>query len=104
MPVLIAAENLFIPLLLFWALLAIRYILRDTRSTRGLVILGLVSGLLTLTRSVAYLLWIVIPLLTLLRGRPILTAAKELALLALFSNLVLVPWGYRNSRVLLSIT
>ncbi|MCJ7708996.1 MAG: glycosyltransferase family 39 protein [Anaerolineales bacterium] len=100
MPVLIAAENLFIPLLLFWALLALRYILRDTSSTRSLVILGLVSGLLTLTRSVAYLLWIVIPLLTLLRGRPILTAAKELALLALFSNLVLVPWGYRNSRVL----
>lgn len=104
MPLLIAAENLFIPLLLLWAILIAYTLRKDKNTTPLLICLGIVSGLLTLTRSVAYLLWAIVPLISLIKGTPILKVLKEFIFLALISHLVLLPWGIRNYEELGSFT
>jgi len=99
-PELIAAENLFLPLILLWAIMAVRYFLKEAPSTWILIALGVISGLLTLTRSVACLTWLLIPLISLASRRGVSHILKELALLATVSTLVLLPWGLRNVSAL----
>ncbi len=100
MPVLLAAENLLIPILFLWTILVVHYFLQNKNSIPSLIVIGIVSGFLTLTRSITYLLWLIIPLITLIKGRPFSTVVKEFVLLAFISNLVLLPWGIRNLHVL----
>lgn len=104
MSVLIASENLFLPLLLLWAYFIVRFASEDETAVLPLLVLGSLSGLLTLTRSVSYGLWLVYPLLSLVKSRdPNLTFKYTIVILGAH-HLVLLPWAVRNYFSLGSFT
>lgn len=98
MPLVLASENLFCPLLLLFVWVAAKRWRGDARPARLAAAAGLLVGLLALTRTVAYVLWVVWLLgavLAKVRWREI---AAELALLLLVEHLVMLPWAVRNQR------
>ena len=98
---LVASENLFEPLLMLFLLLAAVSWTRRASFTPGLAAgLGAVVGLLTLTRSVAYLLPLVWLGIAVLARRPGRKLAGELLLLLAVEHAVLLPWALRNARTL----
>jgi hypothetical protein len=96
---LVASENLFEPLLLLFLLLAAISWTRSASFALAATI-GAVAGLLTLTRSVGYLLPVVWLFGALLARRPWRRVAGELLLVLAVEHAVLMPWGLRNSRTL----
>jgi 4-amino-4-deoxy-L-arabinose transferase-like glycosyltransferase len=96
---LIASENLFTPLLLLFLLLAVRRWI-SIPSIGLAAAAGAAIGLLTLTRSVAYLLplvWLAGALAGRERSRRI---AAELVVLVAVEHAVLLPWGIHNARAI----
>ncbi|HTO85977.1 MAG TPA: hypothetical protein VMR54_00420 [Thermoanaerobaculia bacterium] len=96
---LIASENLFTPLLLLFLLLAVRRWI-SVPSLGPAAAAGATIGLLTLTRSVAYLLplvWLAGALAGRERSRRI---AVELLVLLAVEHAVLLPWGIHNARAI----
>jgi 4-amino-4-deoxy-L-arabinose transferase-like glycosyltransferase len=99
-PCLIASENLFEPLLLGFALLALAASRRSSSAFGLAAAAGVVVGLLSLTRPVAYLLgglW----MLTALRDGPrrwaaIRLVSLEVAVLVLVQHAVMLPWAMHN--------
>jgi len=99
-----ASENLFAPLLVLFLLLAARRWAGNS-SIGFAAAAGVAIGLLTLTRSVAYLLPVVW-LVGVLAGsdrRPRAVAAELLILIAAEHG-VLLPWGIHNARATGSFT
>ena len=96
LPILIASENLFTPLLFAWILL----IISMPRSTRTAFAAGLITGVLTLTRAIA----VVLPLpwaLAALSGKPGLRRfIAGLAAIGLGLAATLTPWAIRNAHTL----
>lgn len=98
-PLLIASENLFLPLLLAYLILLLRN--RDDGSTTiVLVAAGATSGLLTLTRSIAYPLWLLWPLSCIGLGLTRSKFIKQALVVAVVANAVLLPWALRNRHTL----
>lgn len=98
-PLLIASENLFLPLLLGYLLLLLRN--RDAKSSiLTLIGAGVLSGLLTLTRSIAYPLWLLWPISFIRTGLPKRRILTEAVLVAVIANVILIPWAFRNWRTL----
>jgi len=96
---LVASENLFEPLLLLFLLLAAISWTRPASAGLAAAI-GTVIGLLTLTRSVGYLLPLVWLFGALMSRQPWRRVAGGLLLVLLVEHAVLLPWGLRNARVL----
>jgi hypothetical protein len=95
---LIASENLFTPLLVLFLLLAARC--WSGAPSFGLAAaVGVTIGLLTLTRSVAYLLPLVWLAGALAGGRRPRRVAAELALILAVEHAVMLPWAARNARL-----
>ena len=96
---LLAAENLLAPIFLTYLLLCAASWLRN--SSAGLAAsLGLVAGLLCLTRAVFYLVplvWLIGALAARLGARRI---ARELLVMLVVAHAVLLPWALRNARTL----
>ena len=98
-PLLVASENLFLPLLLGYLLLLLNN--RDRRSaTIALLSAGAISGLLTLTRSIAYPLWLLWPLPSIGTGLPKSRILKDALVVGVVANAVLLPWALRNRQAL----
>jgi 4-amino-4-deoxy-L-arabinose transferase-like glycosyltransferase len=107
MPLIVASENLFSPLLLlFMGAAARRWRLgagapSDRQRSVALPLaaeIGLLIGLLALTRTVAYflaLVWLVGVILARLRVKTILV---ELVVILAVQHLVMLPWAIRNER------
>ncbi|HSK79680.1 MAG TPA: glycosyltransferase family 39 protein [Thermoanaerobaculia bacterium] len=99
LPAILASENLFAPLLLGWVLLlAVSWDRPRAASTAGAA--GVVLGLLTLTRSVAWLLGFLWPVAALLAGKKGRAVLAETALVLLAQHAVLLPWAVRNQVTL----
>ena len=105
MPLIVASENLFSPLLLLFMGAAARRWRLDARGDRqgsAAVLLaaeiGLLIGLLALTRTVAYflaLVWLVGVVFARVRVKTILV---ELVVILAVQHLVMLPWAIRNER------
>jgi 4-amino-4-deoxy-L-arabinose transferase-like glycosyltransferase len=96
---LLAAENLMAPLLLLFLLLCAGSWIRGFSPGRAAAI-GLVCGLMTLTRAVAYafpLAWLAGAVAARRRWRSL---ALELAVILLAAHAVLLPWAIRNASAL----
>jgi len=94
---LIASENLFLPLLLAWILVMLWSSPRD--DWKGPVLGGILLGAATLTRVVAWLL----PVPWLLSRSPLNPKARSLVhllLLVICEVIVMLPWAVRNAIVL----
>ncbi len=96
---LLAAENLVAPLLFAYILLAADSWIRGFSGRRA-VALGLVAGLLCLTRAVFYFVPLVWLAGALAAQRPRRAVARELLLMLLVAHAVLLPWAVRNARSL----
>ena len=97
LPTLLASENLFAPLLLAWLLLAVSSFMGD-RPLKAAAWAGVILGLLTLTRSAGYLLWVLWPIAGIAAGKRWRMIMRELVLLVVVQHAVLLPWAVRNSR------
>jgi hypothetical protein len=96
---LLAAENLLAPLLLGY-LLACASSWIGGRSAGRAAVLGLLAGLLCLTRASFYFIpvvWLVGALAARLGARRI---ARELLVMLVVAHAVLLPWAIRNARTL----
>ncbi len=96
---LLAAENLVAPLLLAYLLLSATSWMGDSSGARASG-LGLLAGLLCLTRAVFYFVpfvWLAGALAGRLGGRRI---ARELLVMLAVGHAVLLPWAIRNSTTL----
>ncbi len=100
LPVLIASENLFLPLLLVWVLICIRCLKGGTFDGGQLLALGILSALLTLTKSVACILFLAIPAASLALHTSPRKVLGQLAILTAAIAILLLPWGIRNRAVL----
>ncbi|HEY6931004.1 MAG TPA: hypothetical protein VJA66_15125 [Thermoanaerobaculia bacterium] len=107
MPLLIASENLFSPLLLlFMGAAARRWRLdaaapTDRRGTAAVLLaaeIGLLIGLLALTRTVAYFLALVWLAGVVLARVGVKTILVELFVILAVQHLVMLPWAIRNER------
>jgi hypothetical protein len=97
----LASENLFAPLLLAWILLWSRSLGRAAPAGRRLAAAaGAVLGLLTLTRSIGWLLGLLWPAGSLMAGRKLRAVAAEAAILLAVQHAVLLPWALRNQATL----
>jgi len=99
MPLLLASENVFAPLLVLLVWVAARRA-RRTRSLALAGLAGLVIGLAALTRSVGYLLALLWLIALLARRVPVRTILMELAILLAVQHLVMLPWAIRNQRAI----
>ena len=105
MPLIVASENLFSPLLLLFVGAAARRWRLDARGGRQdsaalrlAAEIGLLIGLLALTRTVAYflaLVWLVGVVFARVRVKTILV---ELVVILAVQHLVMLPWAIRNER------
>jgi hypothetical protein len=96
---LLAAENLMAPLLLLFLFLCAGSWIRGFSPGRAAAI-GLVCGLMTLTRAVAYafpLTWLAGAIAARRKWRPL---ALELAVILLAAHTTLLPWAIRNAAAL----
>lgn len=96
MPLLVASENLFIPLLVAFALTIIR--VSKNQTALGVVLIGVVAGLLALTRFAGYLIG-PLALIALWHGKksiPVLIRSAIIILIA--QHVVMLPWAIRNAR------
>jgi hypothetical protein len=96
---LLAAENLIAPLLLTYLLQCARSWIGEFSVSRAAV-LGVLAGLLCLTRAVFYfvpLVWLAGALAGKLPGRRIV---RELLVIVAVAHVVLLPWAIRNARTL----
>ena len=96
---LLAAENLLAPLLLGYLLLCAASWIRGFSVARAAG-LGLLAGVLCLTRAVLYfvpLVWLAGALAGHLGGRRI---ARELLVMLVVAHAVLLPWAIRNAKTL----
>ena len=96
---LLAAENLLAPLLLLFLFLSAGSWIRGFSPGRAAAI-GLVCGLMTLTRAVAYafpLAWLAGALAARRKWRSLIL---ELAVILLAAHAVLLPWAIRNASAL----
>jgi hypothetical protein len=94
---LLAAENLAAPLLLAYLLTSASSWTGRFSASRGAV-LGLLAGLLCLTRAVFYFVpfvWLAGALAGRLGGKRI---ARELLVMLAVAHVVLLPWAFRNAR------
>jgi 4-amino-4-deoxy-L-arabinose transferase-like glycosyltransferase len=99
MPALIRSENLFIPLLLLWLLLALEAS-QSQRPWRVSLLAGALLGCLTLVRTVAYALSLVwLFALRPQRARAFKTAGHWLLVLAV-QHTLMIPWALHNLRTL----
>lgn len=96
---LLAAENLVVPLLFAYLLLAADSWIRGFSAGRAAA-LGLVAGLLCLTRAVFYLVPLVWLAGALAARRQRRALATELAVMLVVAHAVLLPWAVRNARAL----
>jgi 4-amino-4-deoxy-L-arabinose transferase-like glycosyltransferase len=96
LPALLASENLFAPLLLAWLLLAVSSFMGN-RPLKAAAWAGVILGLLTLTRSAGYLLWVLWPIAGFAAGKRWRMIMRELVLLVVVQHAVLLPWAVRNS-------
>jgi hypothetical protein len=99
LPAILASENLFAPLLLGWVVLLVASWDRP-RAASTAVAAGAVLGLLTLTRSVAWLLGFLWPAGALLAGKKGRAVLAETALVLLAQHALLLPWAVRNQVTL----
>jgi 4-amino-4-deoxy-L-arabinose transferase-like glycosyltransferase len=100
--VLLASENLFIPLILLWVFLTIW---QRTGISFGISILsGIILGLATLTRSVSWLLVIPWIVWLLIRRVPAQKIILNVFVFLLAQAVVLLPGSLHNTRVLGSST
>ncbi len=93
---LIASENLFIPLLLVFILLAIQ----NRAGIMHTIFTGAVIGLAALTRSVAWMLflpWLIFQIANRMNIRKVLVNSLVLICAQL---IVMLPWAIRNGKVL----
>ncbi len=93
---LLAAENLIAPLLLGYLLFCVASWQRGFAARRAAT-LGLLAGLLCLTRAVFYfvpIVWLVGALAAKRRGR---TLAIELVVMLAVAHAVMLPWAIRNA-------
>ena len=91
----LASENLFAPLLLLFVFFSV-LASRSRFSPRKAMLGGAVSGLLTLTRSIAYFLgfvWLLSTIVARKRPRPVLL---EIVLFLTLQHTVMLPWAIRN--------
>lgn len=95
----LASEQLFIPLLLLFALLMSRAWQRE-KPWRLVAVAGLVLGLIALTRPVGYLLGAFWPLASRVAGKRWRAALAETALLLAVQHAVMLPWAIRNEMTL----
>ncbi len=96
---LLAAENLMAPLLLLFLLLCAGSWIRGFSPGRAAAI-GLVCGLMTLTRAVAYafpLVWLAGAVAARRRWRALVL---ELAVILIVAHATLLPWAIRNASAL----
>jgi hypothetical protein len=84
----LASENLFTPLLLVWVWLFVA----GGHASRG----GFVLGLLTLTRAVAYGLWLPWAVAAVIRHRSVRHGLMAAVIVLVVQHAVLVPWAVRN--------
>jgi len=94
---LLAAENLVAPLLFAYLLLAADSWIRGFSAGRAAA-LGLVVGLLVLTRAIFYFVPLVWLAGALASRRPRRALAKELVVILVVAHAVLLPWAVRNAR------
>jgi 4-amino-4-deoxy-L-arabinose transferase-like glycosyltransferase len=97
MPLILASENLFSPLLLLFAWVAVKR-WRTDRSSRLAALAGLCIGAAALTRSIGYFLpivWLAGMAAKRIRLRVILS---ELAVLLAVEHAVMLPWALHNAR------
>ncbi len=94
---LLAAENLVAPLLFAYLLLAAGSWVRGLSAGRAAA-LGLVAGLLVLTRAVFYFVPLVWLAGALAARRPRRAVARELVVMLIVAHAVLLPWAVRNAR------
>lgn len=99
LPAILASENLFAPLLFGWVLLLVLSWDRP-RATSTAAVAGVVLGVLTLTRSVAWLLGFFWPVAALLAGKKARAVVAETALVLFAQHAVLLPWAVRNQVTL----
>lgn len=99
MPTLIRSENLFVPLLLLWLLLAFEAG-ESQRPWRVSLGAGALLGCLTLVRTVAYALPMVWPIALLPRRQGKLKTAAHLVLVLVVQHAVLTPWALHNRSAL----
>lgn len=95
----LASENLFAPLLLAWVFLWSRSTGRE-RSPGLAVGAGVVLGLLTLARSIGWLLGVLWPIGSWLAGKRGRAILAETLVLLLVQHAVLLPWALRNQVTL----
>jgi 4-amino-4-deoxy-L-arabinose transferase-like glycosyltransferase len=94
---LIASENLFTPLLLLYVWIVLEAA-PGSRAARAAGVAGLVLALLSLTRTVAYYMSFLWPLVQLTRRRKWRTVLAGTALLLIVQHAVMLPWALRNRR------
>jgi hypothetical protein len=97
MPLVIASENLFIPLLFLFILLLLWE--KDHQFFFFSVLAGLAAGALTLIRSVAYLLWI-FWLHKVFTIKPVSKFISGTLLVVISAHLVILPWALYNHNTL----
>ncbi|HKV10299.1 MAG TPA: glycosyltransferase family 39 protein [Thermoanaerobaculia bacterium] len=99
LPAILASENLFAPLLFGWLLLlAVSWDRPRVASTA--MAAGVILGVMTLTRSVAWLLGFFWPVAALLAGKKARAVLAETAIVLLAQHAVLLPWAVRNQVTL----
>ena len=96
LPVLLASENLFLPLVLLWMLIGAAGWEREDPAWRRVAAGGVVVALATLARAAGYLLWLAWPLAGLAAGRRWRRVALETAVLIVVQHAMLLPWAVRN--------
>lgn len=99
LPVILASENLFIPLL-FLNIFLILLIIQGKTKKSWTVLVGIVTGLLILTRSIAYPFWLLLPFGLLVAGVSKREVIRTVGVLFVIVHLVLLPWAYRNYSTL----
>ena len=94
-PLIIASENLFLPLLLAFVIILVRNT-KDPANSRIPILAGILAGVLTLVRAVAYPLVFIWPLSKLRFGQSPAQSIKQGFIVVLIAHCVLLPWAVRN--------